>query len=47
MRLLVIHNLCFYNRLMEEIRYAIEKENYKKFKNDFISDMEYGEKHPM
>lgn len=44
MRLLVIHNLRFYNRLMEQIRNAIQNNNYKKFKDDFIYDMEYGEK---
>lgn len=32
MRLCVLHNLYFYNHLMEEIREAIEKGEYKEFK---------------
>ena len=32
MRLCVLHNLHFYNKLMEDIRNAIEKGNYKEFK---------------
>lgn len=32
MRLCVLHNLYFYNHLMEEIRGAIEKHRYKEFK---------------
>lgn len=33
MRLCVLHNLYFYNHLMEEIREAIEKGEYKEFKS--------------
>ena len=32
MRLCVLHNLYFYNHLMEEIRAAIEAGNYSQFK---------------
>ena len=32
MRLCVLHNLYFYNHLMEEIRTAIEEGRYKEFK---------------
>ena len=32
MRLCVLHNLHFYNKLMEDIRCAIEEGNYKEFK---------------
>ena len=32
MRLLVLHNLYFYNHLMEEIRMAIEEGRYQAFK---------------
>lgn len=32
LRFMVIHNLYFYNRLMEEIRTAIENHSYKEFK---------------
>ena len=32
MRLCVLHNLYFYNKLMEDIRNAIEEGNYKEFK---------------
>jgi len=34
MRLCVLHNLYFYNRLMEEIRTAIEQERYQEFKKE-------------
>ncbi len=37
MRLCVLHNLYFYNQLMEEIRAAIEEERYQSFKKDWIS----------
>ena len=36
MRLCVLHNLYFYNHLMEEIRDAIDKGCYKQFKNEKI-----------
>jgi queuine tRNA-ribosyltransferase len=47
MRLLVLHNLSFYNRLMENIRTAIEEHRYKEFKNRMLDDIFYGESHPM
>ncbi len=36
MRLCVLHNLYFYNHLMEEIREAIENHNYKEYKKQKI-----------
>ena len=36
MRLAVIHNLRFYNRLMEDIRFNLDNGTFKKFKNDHI-----------
>ena len=33
MRLCVLHNLYFYNHLMQDIRDAIDAGNYKNFKN--------------
>ena len=36
MRLCVIHNLYFYNHLMEDIRNAIEEGNYSSFKKERI-----------
>ena len=33
MRLCVLHNLYFYNTMMEEIREAIEQGRYKEYKN--------------
>ena len=32
MRLCVLHNLYFYNTMMEEIRQAIEEERYQEYK---------------
>lgn len=43
MRLLVTHNLYFYNHLMEEIRLAIEEQRYSAFKNKKIYEMKAGE----
>ena len=43
MRLCVLHNLYFYNHLMEDIRKAIEEHNFSTFKAKFISDFEPGE----
>ena len=43
MRLLVLHNLYFYNHLMEEIRTAIEEQRYESFRRDFIDLYESGE----
>lgn len=36
MRLCVLHNLYFYNHLMEEIRLAIEEHRYKEFKKSTL-----------
>ena len=38
MRLCVLHNLYFYNHLMERIRQAIEEHRYKEFKKSGIKD---------
>lgn len=43
MRFCVLHNLYFYNHLMEDIRNAIEEHSYLTFKSKFISDFESGE----
>ena len=43
MRFCVLHNLYFYNHLMEDIRKAIEEHNFSTFKAKFISDFEPGE----
>ena len=43
MRLLVLHNLYFYNHLMEEIRGAIEEHRYEKFRADWTETFEAGE----
>jgi queuine tRNA-ribosyltransferase len=40
MRLCVLHNLYFYNHLMEDIREAIEQDRYKQFKNAWIERYE-------
>ena len=39
MRLAVLHNLYFYNHLMEEIRGAIEDGNYHQWKEEMIDNM--------
>jgi queuine tRNA-ribosyltransferase len=39
MRLCVLHNLYFYNTLMEEIRDAIDKNEYQEYKNNKIENM--------
>ena len=44
MRLCVLHNLYFYNHLMEEIREAIEGSRYKAFKNSWIERYTWEEK---
>ena len=38
LRLCVMHNLYFYNTLMENIRLAIEEQRFDAFRRDFISD---------
>ncbi len=43
MRLCVMHNLFFYNRMMEEIRAAIEAGEYGKYKAEKLARMEAGE----
>ena len=43
MRFCVLHNLYFYNHLMEDIRSAIEEHKFGEFKAKFISDFEAGE----
>ena len=42
MRLITLHNLYFYNHLMEEIRGAIENGNYHSFKKETIRRMKEG-----
>lgn len=39
MRLCVLHNLYFYNTMMEEIRAAIEAGNYKEYKEEKLARM--------
>ncbi|MDD6207035.1 MAG: tRNA guanosine(34) transglycosylase Tgt [Clostridiales bacterium] len=43
LRLLVTHNLYFYNHLMEEIRQAIEEHRYQEFKKNKINSLRGGE----
>ena len=43
MRLLVLHNLYFYNHLMEEIRGAIDEHRYEKFRQEFTEAYEDNE----
>lgn len=43
MRLCVLHNLSFYNRLMSEIRQAIEDGRYKSYKEEKIYHLRHGE----
>lgn len=42
MRLCVLHNLYFYNHMMEEIRGALDEGCFAEFKKKFISDFESG-----
>lgn len=45
MRLLVLHNLYFYNHMMEEIREAIRNKRYKQYKNQKLEGlMHYNDK---
>lgn len=39
MRLCVLHNLYFYNTMMEEIREAIEKGSYREYKSEKLAKM--------
>ncbi|WP_026506748.1 tRNA guanosine(34) transglycosylase Tgt [Butyrivibrio sp. MC2013] len=44
MRLCVMHNLYFYNNLMEEIRTALDEGRFAQYKKDMLESMrEYGE----
>ena len=43
MRLCVLHNLYFYNTMMEEIREAIEEGRYKEYKEEKLRRMAEGE----
>jgi queuine tRNA-ribosyltransferase len=40
MRLCVLHNLYFYNHMMEEIREAIEKGSFAEYKRNKIAGMQ-------
>ena len=40
MRLCVLHNLYFYNHLMEEIRDAIDAGRYKEYKEETLRGFE-------
>ncbi|MCR5451813.1 MAG: tRNA guanosine(34) transglycosylase Tgt [Lachnospiraceae bacterium] len=40
LRFLVLHNLYFYNHLMEEIRTAIDEGRFKAFKNEMLEQMQ-------
>ena len=42
MRLCVLHNLYFYNTMMEEIREAIEQGRYKEYKNAKLEGFKSG-----
>lgn len=44
MRLLVLHNLYFYNHMMEEIREAIRNKQYKQYKKQKLEGFLNGEK---
>lgn len=43
MRLCVLHNLYFYNHLMEEIRNALDENRFGAFKKEMLYSMEAGE----
>ena len=43
MRLLVTHNLYFYNKMMEEIREAIEQKRFSEYKRQKLAGFEAGE----
>ena len=44
LRLLVTHNLYFYNKMMEEIREAIEEQRFTEYKRKKLAGFEEGEK---
>ena len=43
LRFAVLHNLCYYNRLMADIRNAIEEDRYAAFKAETINELKNGE----
>ena len=43
LRFAVLHNLCYYNRLMADIRNAIEEDRYAAFKAETINELNNGE----
>ncbi len=43
MRLCVMHNLYFYNNMMEEIRKSIEEKRFSQYKKDMLDSMAAGE----
>ncbi len=43
MRLCVLHNLYFYNTMMEEIRAALDGDSFASYKNNKLESMEAGE----
>lgn len=43
LRLLVLHNLYFYNHLMEEIRVALDNNEFSKYKYNVLQSMKEGE----
>lgn len=43
MRLAVLHNLYYYNHLMEDIRLAIEEDRYSSFKEETLYQLTQGE----
>lgn len=43
LRMLVIHNLYFYNKMMEEIREAIEQQRFKEYKRNKLEGFTNGE----
>ena len=42
LRLMVLHNLRFYNRMMEEIREAIEENRFAAYKKNKLAGFEEG-----
>ena len=44
MRMCVLHNLYFYNHLMEEIRDALDNGNFKEYKYNVLQSMAEGDR---
>ncbi len=44
MRLCVLHNLYFYNHLMEEIREALEEERFEAYKKNKLESLQQVQK---